>query len=180
MGKLKGKSKSKARRRKRISRFKSKNVWRKKMLAKIRKNEDPILREKCEDTSKDMDNILGFIKELIQVLGISDGVGLSAPQIGYKYKAFTIRPEGKGKSITVMLNPMISEYGTETDWMQEGCLSFPGKIKNIERYKKLKLKYYDKNFNEYTKEFKGLEARIIQHEMDHLKGKCIFGVKEEE
>ncbi|MFW6009523.1 MAG: peptide deformylase [archaeon] len=175
MAKLKGKSKAKKRKNKQKLKAKRKNSWKKKMLSEIRKRDDPILKKNCEPVSEGTEDLEYFIKKLVQVLGVSTGVGLAAPQIGYTYRIFATRPMGKGSPINVMINPRILELGNETDWMKEGCLSFPGVFKDIERYKTIKLEYYDKHFKRYEKEFEGLEARIIQHEMDHLKGRCIVG-----
>ena len=63
----------------------------------------------------------------------------------------------------------------ETEAGIEGCLSYPGFQFNIVRHKEISISYLDENFVCYTKDFSGFPARVIQHEVDHLSGKCLVG-----
>jgi peptide deformylase len=69
-----------------------------------------------------------------------------------------------------MINPTILERSEEEVTLEEGCLSIPGVHENVSRAEHIKIKYQDANFNEYTEEFNGYKARVIQHEYDHLEG----------
>ena len=78
------------------------------------------------------------------------------------------------ESPQVFINPVIVKNSEETLTDFEGCLSAPGKRGEVKRYLRITLKYQDKEGEEHTKTFYNLEARCIQHEMDHLEGRlCI-------
>jgi peptide deformylase len=62
------------------------------------------------------------------------------------------------------------EFGDDMVTLEEGCLSIPGIHETVSRSERIKIKYFDANFNEYVEEFDGFRARVIQHEYDHLEG----------
>jgi peptide deformylase len=70
-----------------------------------------------------------------------------------------------------MINPEILEFGGEEESFNEGCLSLPGIREDVIRPTEIKIRYYDTDFNEHIEEWKGLKARVVQHEYDHLEGK---------
>lgn len=94
-------------------------------------------------------------------------LGLAANQCGIPYSAIAV---GDGETHFVMINPEILSVSEETVHLQEGCLSFPFLLLAITRPKDVEVKFQDFNGVEYTKNFSGLSARIIQHEIDHLNG----------
>ncbi len=174
MSKLQGKTKAKARKKKRDQSKKSLNVHIKQLLEKIRKFDDPILEQACLDVR--MSDNLGFITILKQVISYTkNGIGLSAPQIGVLKNVFVLRLDLKKPKIQVMINPVILYYGKETEAGVEGCLSYPGFQFNIVRHKEISVSYLNEKFNCYTRDFSGFQARVIQHEVDHLSGKCLVG-----
>lgn len=69
-----------------------------------------------------------------------------------------------------MINPAILEQSSDLVSGEEGCLSIPGIHENVLRPRKIKINYFDIDFNEYTDEFEDYKARVIQHEYDHLEG----------
>ena len=119
-----------------------------------------------------------LIKNLVDTLRCSDGVGLSAPQIGnlkrvlvYEYK----KPKNSTDKtpdlpLTVLINPEIIKTSAKTEISEEGCLSFPNMFGQVERFKKITVQTLGINNKEIKFEAKNLEARIIQHELDHLDG----------
>jgi len=102
-----------------------------------------------------------------------DGVGLSASQIGICKNVFIMK-DVKTKDISVFINPEYVKISDEKVIGREGCLSFPGKTKDVLRSKDIEIKYLNSKFEERVEKFSGLPAVIIQHEMDHLLGKCIL------
>ena len=69
-----------------------------------------------------------------------------------------------------MFNPKIVDMSNETDYMVEGCLSFPGLLVKVKRARKIKVRFTFPNSQIVTKKFEGLSSRVIQHEIDHLNG----------
>jgi len=168
MGRLKGKARANASKRER-NKIKNDGVlYRKKMISKIRKFDDPILEAECSLVDSEEDVSL-IIKELTKVLkATKDGIGISAPQIGYTKKIIAIRPGGWRGKISVLINPEIVEQSEETIRGIEGCLSYPGIQAPVERLKDIEVKYKDEENNLKTEKFQELKSVIIQHEVDHL------------
>ena len=102
------------------------------------------------------------------------GIGLAAIQIGYDLRIFVMDCTRAQEDYQVFINPEIVKLSDETLTDFEGCLSTPGKQGEVKRHLRITLKYKDKEGEEHTKTFYNLEARCIQHELDHLDGKlCI-------
>ena len=102
------------------------------------------------------------------------GVGLAANQIGILKKIITVHIFNEEKKINktyALFNPIIKSYSKETIVMEEGCLSFPKQFIDIERPSSIEIEYLDQNNNLIKEEKEGYEARILQHEVDHLYGK---------
>jgi len=108
-----------------------------------------------------------FAKNMLKFLNkYPYGCGLSAVQVGRMQRIFVIRFQGQK---IICINPDILRKSNSKNWMEEGCLSFPGQTRNIARPVNITAKYFDGK--EYvTKEFPGMLARIYQHEFDHLNG----------
>lgn len=102
------------------------------------------------------------------------GVGLAAPQVGVNKRLMVYNESGDPKKWmqeVVMVNPQIVEFSEATDVEEEGCLSFPGMGGDVERSKWIKVEAYNLKGKKMKKKYKGWEARIFQHEYDHLDGK---------
>ncbi|MBU1092725.1 peptide deformylase, partial [Patescibacteria group bacterium] len=136
------------------------------------------LREISQPVKKLDKATLQLIKNLVDTLRCSGGVGLSAPQIGvlkrvlaYEYK----KPKGSLDKtpelpLTILINPEITKTSKKTDIEEEGCLSFPNMFGQVKRCTKITVKALGINNKEIVFEAEGLEARVIQHELDHLDG----------
>ena len=131
---------------------------------------DPVLRNK----SHLVKNINGVIDELFdcmsEVMYSNKAIGLAAPQLGI-LKRIIIADVGEG--LVQIINPEIIE-SSRKDKQKEGCLSIPDIEIEIERNERIFVGGIDKSGNEIQKEFKGLLARVIQHEIDHLNGVLII------
>lgn len=142
----------------------------------IRKFDDPLLSVQCYALAEDAD--ISFITTMKQTLcATKSGVGLAAPQIGVTRCAVVLRFDPKKNDIKVMINPEIIAHSTQMETGPEGCLSYPGVAARISRFIEVKIKYEDEARKEHTDTFKGFEARVVQHELDHLiNGTCAVGI----
>ena len=120
-------------------------------------------------TSKD----IKIANQMMDTMIKAPGVGLAANQVGILKQIITINFEDKEndkRANYILFNPSIIEYSEEKVIMEEGCLSLPEQYADIERPKKIFLEYIDENEKNIKKEIDGYEARILQHEIDHLSG----------
>ena len=136
----------------------------------------PVLRKEAEEI-ENTPELNQFIADMFETLTQAEGCGLAAPQVGKPWRLFVIDadelaedyPECKGFK-KVFINPEMIEESEETCSYSEGCLSLPGISENVVRPTTIKINYQDENFEEHEEEFTGFQARIIQHEYDHLEG----------
>ena len=118
-------------------------------------------------------DISKIAKEMFLVMYATKGVGLAAPQVGINKRLMVYNPEGDPKKWmqeTIMVNPKIVEYSEAKEWDEEGCLSFPDMSGDVERSKWIKVEAQNLKGKKIKKKFTGWEARIFQHEYDHLDG----------
>ena len=111
-----------------------------------------------------------LILEMTQTLRANNGLGLAAPQVGENLQICIIEIENE---LFVLINPEIKSLSKEKIPSQEGCLSFPNKFLDIKRHKRIKVKATDTNGKKQLIRARGLLARAIQHEIDHLNGVLI-------
>ena len=138
-----------------------------------------ILRKKSIEVSKDEHNLSELIKNMWETMYEAGGVGLAAPQVNKSYRLFIIdtTPFLDDKSLNmenaakkVFINPKIINEKGEKWIFNEGCLSIPEIREDISRRPDIKIEYFDESFNKQTEIFTGINARVIQHEYDHLNG----------
>ncbi len=136
---------------------------------------DPVLKKRARDIEKDELDIKELISDMFETMYHAKGVGLAAPQIGKSLRIFVIDGEPMEEDDLigfkkVFINPLIlNESGDEWSF-EEGCLSIPSIRENVFRHERLKMKYLDENLELKEEEFEGMQARIIQHEYDHIEG----------
>jgi peptide deformylase len=114
---------------------------------------------------------------MMEVMKKAPGIGLAANQVGILKQIVTISFEDKANNKQknyILFNPSIINYSKETIVMEEGCLSLPDQYADVERPKKITIEYIDKNKKLITRKVDGFEARILQHEIDHLSGKLFI------
>ena len=146
------------------------------MILPIYLYSQPVLRKPTEDIEP-MPELKQFISDMYETLTAAEGCGLAAPQVGKPWRLFIVDgaeleedyPECKDFKRT-FINPELIETSEETCTFSEGCLSLPGISENVIRPTTIKLRFLDEDFNEHEEEFTGFQARIIQHEYDHLEG----------
>ncbi len=137
----------------------------------------PNLRKIAVDIDKDYPNLDKFIESMYESMYESNGVGLAAPQVNRSIRLFVVDATPFSDEIPepiefkrVFINAKIIER-TGDDWaFQEGCLSVPGINEEVMRPAKIRIQYYDENWEFHDEYFDDIPARIIQHEYDHLEG----------
>ena len=141
---------------------------RRRSTAKLRLFPDPILTKACTPITSDDDH-RAIIQDILYVLTNSKtGVGLAAPQVGHLKRVIAV-------GMAILINPEIIFWSELEITDVEGCLSYPDKREFVSRHHSINVIYLDENLVECEVAFVGMPARIIQHEIDHLDGKCILG-----
>lgn len=137
---------------------------------------NPILRRKSEEVKKIDDNIRSFAKVLKILMYEYDWVWLAAPQIWNNIRIIAVTFWEKKRNKynflrdEIMINPKITYFSKKTNIDEEGCLSLPGITWDVERFNEIEVEYLDINWKKNKVRLKDLNARIVQHEIDHLDG----------
>ena len=134
----------------------------------------PVLRQKANKLKSISKEDIKIANHMMEAMLKAPGVGLAANQVGILKQIVTINFEDKenNKKINyILFNPSIIQYSKETILMEEGCLSLPDQYADVERPKEIILEYMDEKEKVIKKQLDGYEARILQHEIDHLSGK---------
>jgi peptide deformylase len=138
-------------------------------LAHVRRYGDPVLRS----TARPVERFDGALEEevarMTDLLGDALGAGLAATQLGVMHRVFVYR-EAPDAPIEAFVNPVLEWHGDETEVDEEGCLSIPGVWIEVERPRAVRMRGGDARGRERVVEAEGLQARILQHELDHLDG----------
>ena len=139
------------------------------MIIQLTPNTHPILHERVKPCSKDLDR-----PEMSRILKENmihyEGVGLSANQIGIGERVFIMMLNMETEETITCFNPRIIKRYDDNVWCEEGCLSFPDKIINVERPDRIIVKYEDEDKKEHKIKLSGMASRVFQHEFDHLEG----------
>lgn len=142
----------------------------------------PVLRKESADIEKDYPNLKELLANMFETMKEANGVGLAAPQIGLNIRVVVIDldvlsedfPEYKGFK-KGFINPHIIEYDeTNTESLEEGCLSLPGIQEKVTRPTRIHVQYLDEDLNEHDEWVEGYLARVMQHEFDHLDAKMFI------
>lgn len=141
---------------------------------------DPILRKKATDVKEGTD-LKELVADMFETMYAANGIGLAAPQIGKSIRVFVVdgtslkeEEEDMSGFKKEFINPTILESNGEPWEFEEGCLSIPNIRENVERPEKIRIRYYDADWNLKEEEYDGVKARIIQHEYDHIEGKLFI------
>jgi len=130
---------------------------------------DPILKNPLESCSIGLDR-KEIQDRLLSAMEHYQGIGLSANQIGIKERAFIMYSDVKKKETITCFDPLITDYSEEKIIMDEGCLTWPGLWLKVERSEGIQCVYNDVDGELVQVQMHGLEARIFQHEYDHMEG----------
>ena len=148
-------------------------------IREILKMGHPTLLEVAKPVEKfNTSELDSIIEDMIDTMKENDGAGLAAPQIGlgmqlviFGFDSNERYPEADQVPFTVLINPVITPIGNEEEDGWEGCLSVPGLMGVVPRFKKIRYQGKDQHGNEIDREVDGFHARVVQHECDHLIGK---------
>lgn len=137
----------------------------------------PVLKQVGKDIEPDHPNLQELIENMWETMYNASGVGLAAPQVGLSIRLFvidTIQIMDKGKEAEGIKRVFINAHKVEESgepWAyEEGCLSIPEVRGDVDRPPTLRLRWVDESFQPYEETFTGVNARVIQHEYDHIDG----------
>ncbi|HZU61675.1 MAG TPA: peptide deformylase, partial [Solirubrobacteraceae bacterium] len=142
-------------------------------LARVRKFGDPVLRTRARAVERFDEALASEVEQMGQLMGDAMGVGLAATQVGVLHRVLVYRVGSHGP-IAALVNPEIEWKGRETESLEEGCLSLPGVLLDVDRAVHVRVRARDERGQPLVVEASGLEARVIQHEIDHLDGVLIL------
>ncbi|MBV20485.1 MAG: peptide deformylase [Cytophagia bacterium] len=140
---------------------------------------DTVLRDKCAEIERGDIDIKSLVDDMFETMSSADGIGLAAPQIGISKKIFVVdgsslEDEEMSSFKKVFINPVLNNESGELWEFEEGCLSIPNVRGGVNRKSSIELTFFDENWNKITEVFKGMQARVIQHEYDHIQGKLFI------
>jgi peptide deformylase len=142
-------------------------------LANVRKLGDPVLRTKALPVERFDDALRDEARRMAIVMEDALGIGLAAPQVGISHRLLVYRVEPDSPTVT-LVNPRIEWSSRDEEIAEEGCLSLPFVHVDVERPVAVLVRARDASGEELVIEATGLEARVIQHEIDHLDGILIL------
>ena len=149
----------------------------------------PVLRKVSDDINADYPGLDKLIADMWETMYASNGVGIAAPQVNKNIRLFLVDSEQVFKNMDdeddddypdepgfkgVFINAHITELNGEEWSYTEGCLSIPKIREDVLRKESVTLEYVDENFEERTKTFNGITARVLLHEYDHIDGKLFI------
>ncbi len=142
-------------------------------LRHVRKFGDPVLRATALPVERFDEDLKAEVQRMGELMHDALGVGLAATQLGVLhrvlvYKAYVDDP------VTALVNPVLEWTSDELETGEEGCLSLPGVHVEVERHAQLRVRAQDEAGEQIEIEAEGLEARVIQHEIDHLNGVLVL------
>jgi peptide deformylase len=137
---------------------------------------DPILRKDSAPIERVDDELRGLMDDMLETMYAAPGVGLAAVQVGIPRRLFVVdvAPDGEEPRPICLVNPEIVALGPELRVHEEGCLSIPDVLVEIERPSTVTMRYLDRQGEQQELEADGLLATAIQHELNHLDGKLII------
>jgi peptide deformylase len=142
-------------------------------LARVRKWGDPVLRTRARPIDRFDEALREEVARMGEIMNDALGVGLAATQLGalHRLLVYRVQPESQ---VAALVNPEIEWAGEAQEVAEEGCLSLPEVLVDVERPLHVRVRGRDENGDEVVVEATGLEARVIQHEIDHLDGVLIL------
>lgn len=142
-------------------------------LKHVRKYGDPVLRSRALEIERFDGSLIDEVRRMGELMHDAYGIGLAATQVGVMHRLLVYRTELEG-AVAALANPVLEWSSKETESAEEGCLSLPGVAVEVDRPIHVRVRAQDERGNPITVEASGLEARVIQHEMDHLDGVLIL------
>ena len=135
----------------------------------IRKWGDPVLKSRATPVDRFDDTLQQQVQRMAGIMRDAIGVGLAAPQLGISQRLLVYKI-GSDAPLITLVNPELEWRSDDVETLEEGCLSIPSVAVDVERPVHVRVRAHDEHGDERLVEASGLEARVIQHEMDHLDG----------
>ena len=142
-------------------------------LRHVRKFGDPVLKSRAAVVETFDDGLRAEVERMGLLMDDAVGVGLAANQVGLLRRFFVYRVSDDGP-LQVLVNPVIEWSSDDEETFEEGCLSLPQVVVEVTRPAQVRVSAQDPFGEPVTLEADGLEARVIQHELDHLDGVLII------
>ena len=144
-------------------------------LSLVRQYPDPVLRMKANEVGDFDESVTGLVERMTLLMDEARGVGLAAPQLGVLRRILVYRKADE-EPVVALVNPRVVSTGEEVEAADEGCLSLGAAtvVVEVERPTALKIEASSPEGEPISIEAEGLEARVIQHELDHLCGVLII------
>ena len=142
-------------------------------LAHVRKFGDPVLRTRARDVDRFDDELVREVAQMGELMNDAIGVGLAATQVGVLHRVLVYRVHPQSP-VAALVNPELEWAGRDAETLEEGCLSLPGVHVQVERPVFVRVRARNEHGEPIRVEASGLEARVIQHEMDHLDGVLVL------
>jgi peptide deformylase len=139
----------------------------------VRRLGDPVLKSSATPVDRFDESLRSQVGRMVGIMSDALGVGLAAPQLGISQRLVVYRV-GPEAPIIVLANPELEWSSEESTMLDEGCLSIPGITVDVERPVHVRVRATDEEGGDRLVEASGLEARVIQHEIDHLNGVLIL------
>ncbi|MDR1745822.1 MAG: peptide deformylase [Tannerella sp.] len=141
----------------------------------------PALRNATERIEATYPELKQLVADMFETMYKAEGIGLAAPQVGFSIQLLVIDADSVSKDHKecrnfkrVMINPEIIERSEDIISLEEGCLSFPGIHEKVPRPRKIRVRYLDDSFTPHEETLEDFNARVVQHECDHLDGKVFI------
>jgi peptide deformylase len=142
-------------------------------LAHVRKFGDPVLKTKARSVERFDATLREEVQRMGRLMNDALGIGLAATQVGVLHRLLVYRVQSDAP-VAALVNPKLEWHSREEEIAEEGCLSLPQVNVEVERPVHIRISALDETGEPITVEASGLEARVIQHEMDHLDGVLIL------
>lgn len=142
-------------------------------LGHVRKFGDPVLKTRARPVERFDEALIDEVRRMSELMVDALGVGLAANQVGILNRVLVYRVHQQAP-ITALINPEVEWSGKEKEILEEGCLSLPAVHVDVERPVHIRVRARDEHGEPITIEASGLDARVIQHEIDHLDGVLVL------
>jgi peptide deformylase len=142
-------------------------------LRLVRTYGDPSLKSRALEVQRFDDGLLEEVRRMGQLMHDALGIGLAATQLGVMHRVLVYRVDPDGP-LAALVNPVLEWASEDTEALEEGCLSLPSVHVDVDRPIHVRVRAQDEHGEPIMIEASGLEARVIQHEMDHLDGVLIL------
>jgi peptide deformylase len=147
------------------------------MIRPILIHPDPRLKKVCDPVPEVDDAVRALMEDMLQTMYDAPGIGLAAPQVGVTSRILVMdcaKGEAEPPEPICMANPAVVWASDELNEHEEGCLSIPDIFANVTRPAAVRVRFLDRDGAEQERDFEGLRATCVQHEIDHLNGRLFI------